>query len=1203
MEVKRETIIPLMQGLQMHTPSSEKRCTVRIRRSGDGAWDSSAVYRLQSLLRRITKETLEPETLVYTTVGGESLIVKGTEAIEMFCQMGAGAVPDIERKGKDVQSEPQSFEFLGAPCELSWTVSGGDATLTLGGAGAGAGAGPDTAPMKDMNWKELREKFPGAEIEVRPLLEEKPRWDRVRHLEDHYRGRVGAGEFMMTEAWMLRLMGAQGEGPTPRLTITIPSGMVDDLTTEFVSVDALREWVKDPANKGFIGMDFKEVVLRQKDAMYPLRLSVANETAMNPDQFDWDSAVLVRLMRRMSFAHKAGGYRVDLSTVYETDWQDAFPMENIQELMPVGEAELEILDGAAAAAGVSEELRMILNAVSGVGANSGGLLRRRSRYTLNNKMDVVIDCLRHGDTEEIRKILHAPVDFQVSLELTGSGTGTGGAAGAVEVLQGIAQVLRIMEKTPLMPLEAEESKKVREEYMKTVRVATGVPHAPMYFLAPKPITLEQKHLFEPGYGVVTIREGYAVTEKADGERLLVFVNSGGEVFLLNNTQQFFRTGYRLPKAMAGSLLDGEFITWDRRIPAAERDLFALFDAYIWKGKSVMKEPLMARMKLAEECHRVLHGDGAGAGAGTGALLDISVKAHRTGEDIIQICKEILEKKNHPYHVDGLIFTPLDIPVFAYYPNQSPQFEKLFYRSGRWDRLLKWKPSDQNTIDFLVKNSAMGSDPLTKKPVRYFTLFTGQRKGKYTPRSILDNLRDLHGGHGAGAGAGSGESYEEAAFRCIEHYTPGMELAKIPLNSDGKAVDLDGHPIEDQMIVEFAYDVLRKTWIPLRVRDDKTRLYRQTNTVSGTANDYEVARSIWRSMHNPVTHEMMIGKMRIGAAAVPSENEEALTQDGVYYAREVPREYSLSLQMLEFHNLVIKAHLYRAPEKRRRLLELACGKAGDMRRWEDARYDWVVGVDISRDNIVNPMNGAYSRVLAPKKYHTRTKYAFLVGDIGNSMERTPDKVFDKESLGVWQVLTGRRSATTLEMKPLEKVGKYGFDVVSCQFAIHYFWKDEATLRTFLENVSGSLTKGGVFVGTCMDGLHVDTLFEKENEQRTVEGRKEGVALWAIQRKYARPMGSPYGNKIDVYLEMTQQIIPEYLVNFEHLVELAGEYGLRLASSQLFETTLNKCVKNNEWPVKPTELMKKSLAHLAADPVLLQFSALNRWFIFEKAAGPA
>ena len=56
---------------------------------------------------------------------------------------------------------------------------------------------------------------------------------------------------------------------------------------------------------------------------------------------------------------------------------------------------------------------------------------------------------------------------------------------------------------------------------------------------------------------------------------------------------------------------------------------------------------------------------------------------------------------------------------------------------------------------------------------------------------------------------------------------------------------------------------------------------------------------------------------------------------------------------------------------------------------------------------------------------------------------------------------------------------GFDVVSCQFALHYFFSDIDAANSFLRNVSETCKIGGYFVGTCYSGERV---FEKLEETR-------------------------------------------------------------------------------------------------------------------------
>ena len=70
---------------------------------------------------------------------------------------------------------------------------------------------------------------------------------------------------------------------------------------------------------------------------------------------------------------------------------------------------------------------------------------------------------------------------------------------------------------------------------------------------------------------------------------------------------------------------------------------------------------------------------------------------------------------------------------------------------------------------------------------------------------------------------------------------------LEIDLDGNILTKDNKPIENNMIVEFSYnidsdkdDMFR--WMPYRIRYDKTELYRITK-ISGTANDYTTAQNV------------------------------------------------------------------------------------------------------------------------------------------------------------------------------------------------------------------------------------------------------------------------------------------------------------------------------------------------------------------------
>ena len=92
------------------------------------------------------------------------------------------------------------------------------------------------------------------------------------------------------------------------------------------------------------------------------------------------------------------------------------------------------------------------------------------------------------------------------------------------------------------------------------------------------------------------------------------------------------------------------------------------------------------------------------------------------------------------------------------------------------------------------------------------------------------------------------------------------------------------------------------------------------------------------------------------------------------------------------------------------------------------------------------------------------------------------------------------------------------------------------------------------------------------------------------------------KIDVFIESTSRLIPEYLVSYELLVEKCKEFNLELVESELFSEYFEK-IKNEGSGEDKTIGNKKVNIHkivneLDKDDVQKKFSFFNRWCIFKK-----
>jgi hypothetical protein len=849
---------------------------------------------------------------------------------------------------------------------------------------------------------------------------------------------------------------------------------------------------------------------------------------------------------------------------------------------------------------------------------------REFRYEVQDGITYVVRMVRESKdafpTMKDSGVTVAPLGYEIWMECTDTPE-------IHTVLQHVVQVVQYITEQVSF-LTQEEQQEVLSEYdalvstvlQKPKYAKAGTVREEHHFLAPKPVTLEQVHLLEPSadtYGIVSVWQGYAVTDKADGERMLLYIAKNGCAYLINNVMDITDTGMRVKSShLHGTLLDGELVHVHQRKDGSDRDLFAVFDIYFVEGKSVMDLPLIHKSgrnryaAMQEVCDAKLWNT-------TKAHVDLRCKEHvaAEGDMMREVCKTLLmDAHKLPYDVDGLIFTPTELSVFGYYPGKPVPIPQ----NVRWDRVFKWKPAEQNTIDFLVEQGEEVFDPISKQRMREFKLYTGYNASQWEPITVKEGIRlRFDRGYSQQRFAGQ-ELYRKKQFHPISHFEKGVGVALVPVQPNGQCICGDASVLEHQSIVEFAYDPsdpveISKRWIPLRVRTDKTRIFQRTKHLSKTANDLSVATSIWRSIHSPVTKEMLMGTSHVPLSVIPATLEERLLgTDDVYYAREIPRQHLLSVHMLNFHNHGIKKMLYEYPQRKDALLELACGQAGDLPRWREGDYRFVMGVDYAKDNITNPSEGSYARMLKQRFAVKRlvqgvekmvyTDMVFVVGDCAKQLANgEAAKGLDSESEEVLRILYNHKTAQEPYFDRLRGRAAKQFTVASCMFAIHYFFQSEDRLNGFLYNVSSNLRKNGVFLATFMDGNRVHTLLET-SAKGVVEGRKMdgAVPVWALIQRYqgwSEEQGY-FGKVVEVFLENTNHLIPEYLVNFELLVRKAKEYQLELVDTGMFSDTFAKLLAEAESKDAQRTKLHEDVLALKNDSVQTQFSFLNRWVIFKK-----
>lgn len=667
-----------------------------------------------------------------------------------------------------------------------------------------------------------------------------------------------------------------------------------------------------------------------------------------------------------------------------------------------------------------------------------------------------------------------------------------------------------------------------------------------------PVTMVRRHLV-PSLPK-NILTGYTVTNKADGERSMLVVARDRKLIRWTRKGTFSWTGLTAtdPKHV-GDILDGEYLE--------SRNLFCIFDVYSYKGIRVSTLPLMTTDDDAPETSRLGYARLFVESISKDFQIHVSHKPFRIetkvflagdGEVMESAIRRILDMQ-FEYATDGLIFTPKNTAV-------APPAER---RHETWTTVYKWKPPHQNSIDFLVQLHSLDFiyDPKTLQKFVRGTLYVTRAEGtdivypcetmtgEYTAPPITNMISQ------------SLEGRSPAPFQPSAPKARDAHEILIPVNERGTPVDMEGHRVESLSIIECSRDVENGRWNVLRTRYDKTYQYRVLHKpVFG--NSVLTAEDIWTNIHNPVTEDML--------RVVYSNPTSDTYEDDLYYQDALETRDRSMKNVQSLHNQ-IKESLYRTYlQKGATLLELAMGRGGDMHKWKSLKPSLIVGIDLSASNLEAPRQGACVRYLRARQTAPMPPALFIAADMTQPL-------LDQENRYL-RILDGKERPSTPYLEKF--AGQTNFDVVSCQFAIHYACQNEETFRVFVKNIDRHCKD--IFFGTCMDGQAVySLLLGKTNHMFSSSKNTWGT----IVKEYADGEGweDSFGRSIMVELESFERPQREYLVPFDAVKRILREEGFQLVFTEMFDDT---------------SLSKQ--ANLDVDQQM--FSSLHRSFAFKRGEKP-
>ncbi|XP_014875417.1 mRNA cap guanine-N(7) methyltransferase [Poecilia latipinna] len=205
-----------------------------------------------------------------------------------------------------------------------------------------------------------------------------------------------------------------------------------------------------------------------------------------------------------------------------------------------------------------------------------------------------------------------------------------------------------------------------------------------------------------------------------------------------------------------------------------------------------------------------------------------------------------------------------------------------------------------------------------------------------------------------------------------------------------------------------------------------------------------------------------------------------------------------------------------------VLDLGCGKGGDLLKWRRGGISHIVCADIAEVS-VDQCRTRYEEM--KRKSHSNEKIfsaQFIASDC--SKEVLSERLDDPELM---------------------------FDICSCQFVYHYSFESEQKADMMLRNACERLKPGGFFIGTTPDAYELVKRLEASD---SLSFGNE-VFKVSFQSKGSYPLfGCQYHFSLEGVVD-----VPEFLVYFPLFEHMAKRYNMRLVLKQRFSEFFEEKVK--------------------------------------------
>ena len=833
--------------------------------------------------------------------------------------------------------------------------------------------------------------------------------------------------------------------------------------------------------------------------------------------------------------------------------------------------------------------------------NSGRVYFRYKERVSFLEKDYRIDVTIVRDAQNLQELMDRSPKYEVEMEVSDK-------VSYEKLVDRLTNLLRIVQDSPEVISESE-----KEHVVNTYQNL-------MYLKNIRSLQARQVVSMEPFHVINYLPNKYAVTDKADGERYFLAVFSRN-VYFINYNLNVKKTNIVLPVEYNNTIIDGELIDHDGK------HIFMAFDVVYHNNIDYVKNKqydLKHRLKIMTQ------------------FIDSAFKSVIPFPDYLDKHKDIENNKIHSFYkkelqrywkefrsrldsTDNIMITrKLYFIPYGIDPSELFMYADLIWTSYVYDELTpytldgmiftpinegymikggadvdgtpmeyKWKPPHYNSIDYYIEFEKDENS----EPQIFFDNSYNVGKNYYVAKLCVGvQNRDIE---------------RPVQFR-IDNV---LQRANIYL-TDGVPTDVNGDTIQDMTVVEFSYvNNLQSAdnsynWIALRTRHDKTESVKRYKIRFG--NSLFIAKRIWRSIIAPVTEEDIKSLANSDVYEKQLKMLEKINtvskKETTYYQKST----DTARGMRSFNNYIKKNMINTYCQEGSSVLDIGCGRGGDILKFVDARIGSYVGLDIDYSGLYLISDSANSRYEKLRKSNKNIpKMVFI-----NADARGLFNVKSQESI------LANMPETNKDMIEQYLNPKQKYDVINCQFTIHYYLSDESAWGNFCKNINNNLADNGHFLVTTFDGDTLKKLLQ--NKSKLTVGYTDNYGkkntFFEIVKMY-KDDASGVGLAIDLYNSLISEkdkFIREYLVEKEFLIKsMADKCGLELIETDTFKnlfqlykgyfsnaqggTKTMKEIKHFYSLLDPENKDKHSVEEIEINSASYKLAALNRYYVFKKKRG--